>query len=101
MNGDFNVKSFMTLVEPKTENVFNDDFWESLDFVGNAVDNIKARLYVDSRCVWYHKALLESGTLGTKANSQMVIPNETQCYGDSQDPPEESIPMCTLRNFPN
>jgi len=35
----------------------------------NAVDNIHARLYVDGRCVWYEKPLLESGTLGTKANS--------------------------------
>ena len=85
----------------ETENIFNDKFWESLDFVVNAVDNIKARLYVDSRCVWYGKPLLESGTLGTKANSQMIIPHKTQCYGDSTDPPEESIPMCTLRNFPN
>ena len=31
----------------------------------------------------------------------MIVPHKTQCYGDSQDPPEESIPMCTLRNFPN
>jgi ubiquitin-activating enzyme E1 len=23
------------------------------------------------------------------------------CYGDSEDPPEEAIPLCTLRNFPN
>jgi ubiquitin-activating enzyme E1 len=43
----------------------------------NAVDNIKARLYVDSRCVWYNKPLLESGTLGTKANSQMIVPHKT------------------------
>ncbi|CAI2378865.1 unnamed protein product [Moneuplotes crassus] len=101
MNSDFNVRSYQTLVGEQTENVFNDTFWEGLDFVVNAVDNIKARLYVDSRCVWYKKPLLESGTLGTKANSQMIIPNMTQCYGDSTDPPEESIPMCTLRNFPN
>lgn len=101
MNPDFNVRSYQTLVGEQTEAVFNDDFWESLNFVVNAVDNIKARLYVDSRCVWYKKPLLESGTLGTKANSQMVIPHLTQCYGDSTDPPEESIPMCTLRNFPN
>ena len=52
-------------------------------------------------CVFHGKPLLESGTLGCKANSQMVVPYKTQCYGDSQDPPEESIPMCTLRNFPN
>lgn len=88
-------------MSPDTEDLFNDDFWESLDFVVNAVDNIKARLYVDRQCVWYQKPLLESGTLGTKANSQMIVPHKTTAYGDSQDPPEESVPMCTLRNFPN
>lgn len=100
-NSSLKVEAHTTLVAPETEVVFNDPFWESLDFVVNAVDNIKARLYVDARCVWYEKPLLESGTLGTKANSQMVVPHKTLCYGDSQDPPEESIPMCTLRNFPN
>ena len=69
MNNAFNVQSYQTFVGPETEIVFNDQFWESLDFVVNAVDNIKARLYVDSRCVFYEKPLLESGTLGTKANS--------------------------------
>ncbi len=101
MNPALNVQAYTSLVAPDTEEVFNDQLWESLDFVVNAVDNVKARLYVDSKCVWYEKPLLESGTLGTKANSQMVIPHQTLCYGDSQDPPEESIPMCTLRNFPN
>jgi ubiquitin-activating enzyme E1 len=101
INNELHVMDYQTRVGSDTEQVFNDKFWESLDFVVNAVDNIKARLYVDARCVWYEKPLLESGTLGTKANSQMVIPHKTQCYGDSQDPPEESIPMCTLRNFPN
>lgn len=101
MNNSLNVKDYQTRVGSDTEAVFNDQFWEKLDFIVNAVDNIKARLYVDSRCVWYEKPLLESGTLGTKANSQMIIPHKTQCYGDSQDPPEEAIPMCTLRNFPN
>jgi ubiquitin-activating enzyme E1 len=101
MNQDLNVKDYMTRVGPETEDVFHDEFWEKLNFVVNAVDNIHARLYVDQRCVWYEKPLLESGTLGTKANSQMIVPHKTQCYGDSQDPPEEAIPMCTLRNFPN
>lgn len=31
----------------------------------------------------------------------MIVPHKTLCYGDSQDPPEEAIPMCTMRNFPN
>jgi ubiquitin-activating enzyme E1 len=96
-----NINAMTSLVAPNTENVFTDAFWEDLDFVVNAVDNVKARQYVDGRCVWFEKPLLESGTLGTKANSQMIIPHKTQCYSDSQDPPEESIPMCTLRHFPN
>lgn len=54
---------------PENEEIFDDNFWNSLDFVVNAVDNIKARMYVDSKCVWYGKALFESGTLGTKCNS--------------------------------
>ena len=37
------------LVAVTTENVFPDKFWEGLDFVTNALDNVKARLYVDSR----------------------------------------------------
>ena len=59
----------MAYVAPENEALFNDDFWGSLDFVVNAVDNIKARLYVDAQCVWHTRPLLESGTLGTKANS--------------------------------
>lgn len=69
MNNDLNVVDYMTRVGSDTEEVFNDDFWESLNLVVNAVDNINARLYVDGRCVWYEKPLLESGTLGTKCNS--------------------------------
>lgn len=53
--------------------VFNDEFWEGLDVVVNALDNVNARLYVDSRCVYFQKPLLESGTLGTKCNTQVCI----------------------------
>ena len=38
--------------------------------VVNALDNVQARLYVDQKCVWFGRPLLESGTLGTKANLQ-------------------------------
>lgn len=47
MNKQLNVRNYMTRVGPDTEEVFNDPFWESLNFVVNAVDNIHARLYVD------------------------------------------------------
>ena len=88
-------------VAQDTEHVFNEDFWESLDGVTNALDNVEARTYVDRRCVFFHKPLLDSGTLGTKGNIQVVIPRETESYASSQDPPEQSFPMCTLKSFPN
>lgn len=31
----------------------------------------------------------------------MVVPFITESYSSSQDPPEKSIPICTLKNFPN
>ena len=83
-----------------SEEFFNDDFWSKLNFVVNAVDNIKARQYVDQQCVWYEKPLFESGTLGTKCHSQIIIPHHTLSYTDIVDPPEETIPLCTLKNFP-
>lgn len=100
MNPHLNVDALKLRVAPENEEVFNDEFWEGLDAVTNAVDNVHARLYVDGRCVFYAKHLFESGTLGTKCNSQVIVPFYTQSYGESQDPPEESIPLCTLKNFP-
>lgn len=101
MNGSLKVEAMEMRVGNDTEDTFDDVFWDSLDGVVNALDNIQARLYVDSRCVWFGKPLLESGTLGTKANVQVILPHLTQSYGDSQDPPEESIPLCTLKHFPH
>jgi len=56
---------------------------------------------MDQRCVFYRKPLLESGTLGTKGNTQVVIPDLTESYASSQDPPEKETPSCTIKNFPN
>jgi molybdopterin/thiamine biosynthesis adenylyltransferase len=36
--------------------------------VTNALDNIKARRYVDARCVSNRRPLIESGTLGSKGH---------------------------------
>ena len=88
-------------VGPDTEHIFNEQFWGSLDGVTNALDNVDARQYVDRRCVFFRKPLLDSGTLGTKGNTQVVLPMLTESYSSSQDPPEQSFPQCTLRSFPN
>lgn len=86
---------------PETEGFFNDDFFEGLDCVCAALDNVEARLYLDQRCLFYHKPMLESGTLGAKGHTQVVVPHKTEHYGASRDPPEKTIPICTLKTFPS
>lgn len=103
MNPDLknHVTSHETRVCIETENVYDDAFFERLSGVANALDNVEARNYVDRRCVYYRLPLLESGTLGTMGNIQVVVPFLSESYSSSQDPPERSIPICTLKNFPN
>ena len=80
---------------------FNDKFWsEGVDIVLNALDNMEARLFIDSQCVMNNKPLIDAGTLGAKGNVQVVIPGQSESYGSSVDPPEPTIPVCTLKNFP-
>ncbi|KAJ6005662.1 Ubiquitin-activating enzyme [Penicillium sp. IBT 35674x] len=102
MNPDLNDK-IVTLrdrVGQDTEHIFDEEFWSRLDGVTNALDNVDARTYVDRRCVFFRKPLLESGTLGTKGNVQVILPFITESYSSSQDPPEKSFPMYLLRRPP-
>ncbi|OAY24226.1 ubiquitin-activating enzyme E1 1 isoform X2 [Manihot esculenta] len=101
INPSLNIEALQNRVGPETENVFDDTFWENLTVVINALDNVNARLYVDQRCLYFQKSLLESGTLGAKCNTQMVIPHLTENYGASRDPPEKQAPMCTVHSFPH
>lgn len=101
INPHLKIEALQNRVSPDTENVFDDSFWDNRDVILNALDNVNARLYVDSRCVYFQKPLLESGTLGTKCNTQMVIPHLTENYGASRDPPEKQAPMCTVHSFPH
>lgn len=97
--GKFNI--LPDRVGAETEHIFNEEFWKQLDGVTNALDNVDARQYVDRRCVFFRKPLIDSGTLGTKGNTQVVLPMMTESYSSSRDPPEQSFPQCTLRSFPN
>ena len=63
-----------------------------------ALDNVYVRLYVDQGCFYFQKLLLETGALGVKCNTQMVIPHLTENYGTSRNPPKKQAPCarCTL-----
>eukprot|EP01091_Cochliopodium_minus_P012481 TRINITY_DN3789_c0_g1_i2.p1 TRINITY_DN3789_c0_g1~~TRINITY_DN3789_c0_g1_i2.p1 ORF type:complete len:722 (+),score=198.33 TRINITY_DN3789_c0_g1_i2:33-2198(+) len=100
LNEDVNVIAHTKPVGVDTENFFNSAFWEKLDVVVNALDNWKARLYVDSQIVKYHLPLLEGGTLGATGHTETVIPKQTVNFGAHAVTQQETIPMCTLHHFP-
>lgn len=100
MNPNINIDAHENRVGPENEHIYNNKFYKNLDGIANALDNVQARLYMDSKCVHHGLPLLESGTLGTKGNTQVIVPHLTESYGSSVDPPEKEIPMCTIKNFP-
>ena len=98
---DCRVEAHTSRVGEEEDGPFDDDFWSSgCNVVLNALDNVEARLFVDSQCVTHGLGLIDAGTLGPKGNVQVVIPHESESYGSSADPPEPDIPVCTLKNFP-
>jgi len=101
-NPDLQVQALEKGVGTTSEDFFDDQFWAPLDMCWNALDNVVARRYTDSCCVWYGLPLLESGTLGTKCNSDVFLPGQTKSYNDGveSDANETQIAMCTLRSFP-
>lgn len=100
-NPNIRIESHSSRVGGFIDSPFDFDFWQTgMDIVLNALDNVDARLFMDRQCVENGKPLIDAGTLGPKGNVQVVIPFLTESYGSSVDPPDESIPVCTLKNFP-
>ncbi|KAJ3614297.1 hypothetical protein NHX12_017871 [Muraenolepis orangiensis] len=100
INPELHVDSHLNKVCPATEGVYSDFFYSRMNLVVTALDNIEARRYVDSRSVSNQKALLDSGTMGTKGHTEIIVPSMTESYNSHRDPPEEEIPFCTLKSFP-
>lgn len=101
-NPELQVEALEKGVGTDSEDFFNDAFWGGLNLCWNALDNVLARKYTDRCCLWYNLPLLESGTLGTKSNSDVFLPTLTKSYNDGteSDANENQIAMCTLRSFP-
>ena len=100
MNADVEVVVQLNRVGGETIGLYNEEFFAGLDCVFGALDNVAARLFVDNLCLEHGKAYIDGGTLGTKGNVQVVVPGITKTYGSTNDPHEEVVPMCTLKNFP-
>lgn len=64
MNNELNIVHHEDKVCAETEKIYTEYFFDEIDGVANALDNVDARLFVDRKCVIYRKPLIDSGTLG-------------------------------------
>jgi len=99
INPEFNCEGYQLEVRAETENTFNENFYKKLDFVLIAVDNIKARNYINNQCTLNKIKLIECGTLGEQASSQLIIPFVTEEYKGKEI--NNKVAMCTLKFLPS
>ncbi|KAL7090995.1 hypothetical protein ACP275_12G077400 [Erythranthe tilingii] len=92
INPRINVQALQNRACPDSEDVMDNWFWEDFTVVINALDNIKEQYvdYINKRCLYFRKALLDSATLGSKCRTRTIIP----CLTDNS-----SASLDRLRNY--
>ena len=101
INPKVNVVDLQLIVNDKTLSIFNEEFWQSQDFIFSAVDNIDARKYIDKKCYKYNKIFLNCGTLGVRANDNVFIPHKTKMFNQIFIGKNTiTFEPCTLKSFP-
>ena len=100
INPEFNCECLQIEVREETEDIFNEDFYKKQEFVLIAVDNIKARNYINNQCTLHQIKLIECGTLGENASSQLIIPFVSEEYKGTENNGNR-FGMCTIRNLPS
>lgn len=100
INPALRVTAHQLRVAADTEHVFNASFYESLNGVALALDNVEARRYMDHACWLHRRPMLESGTLGPNGSVQPVLAGLTERYAQEQVAEDRPVAVCTLRRFP-
>ena len=108
MNNSLNIKSYINMVNEETENIFSDYFWDSQDIIFNAVDNVKARLYLNNKVTIHQKYQVDAGTLGVNSSSCYFLKNISSTYKEQNENKREEednnsnrgAGMCTIHSFP-
>jgi ubiquitin-activating enzyme E1 len=98
-----NLKSHSSILSETTENVYGDDFFDGVDIIVSAVDNMEARKYLVEKARLHNKWLFDSGTLGTTFSFTPIIPNHSSTdYYLNHKPKESETPevTCTGRGLP-
>ena len=106
MNNSININSYTNIVCPETENIFSDNFWDNQNIIFNAVDNIKARMYINEKVTIHQKYHVDAGTLGVNSSSCFFLKNLSSTYKEQNKDKKESeennreIGICTIHSFP-
>jgi len=106
MNNSCQIKAYTNYVGIETENIFSDDFWENQDIIFNAVDNVKARMYISDKVSIHKKYNVDAGTLGVESSNCFFLKNisstyKEQNFGKKEDEDNNGLTgMCTIHAFP-
>ena len=101
INPEFNCESLQIEVREDTDDMFDENFYKNQEFVLIAVDNVKARNYINNQCTLNRIKLIECGTEGENASSQLIIPFVSDEYKGTEKNNNNRIGMCTIRNLPS
>ena len=82
MNNSTNILTYKNFVGPDTENIFTDKFWDEQDIIFNAVDNVKARFYLNDKVCIHQKYHFDAGTLGVNSSCGFFMKNLSSTYKD-------------------
>ncbi|NXC48399.1 UBA1 enzyme, partial [Penelope pileata] len=100
MNRDVRVTALQAQLCPGTEQQFGDAFFQQLDGVVSALDTLRARAYLESRCARCRTPLLDPGTEGARGSVLGMVPPLSAPLAPGVDPADGVFPVCTLRHFP-
>lgn len=96
MNPEFRVVAHCSKLAEETLEFYNDDFYENLDGVCNALDNMEAREFSDELCMRYSRPLIDSGTLGARCHMRVMVPHITHRFGKVGSAKGGDVAMCTV-----
>ena len=109
MNNSINILTHKNFVGFETENIFSDKFWDEQDIIFNAVDNVKARFYLNDKVCIHQKYHFDAGTLGVNSSCGFFMKNLSSTYKDQNknkkiEDDNNDISdngMCTIHSFPS
>ena len=109
MNNSINILTHKKFVGDETENIFSDKFWDEQDIIFNAVDNVKARFYLNDKVCIHQKYHFDAGTLGVNSSCGFFMKNISSTYKDQnkdkkiEDDNNNNLRdngLCTIHSFP-